>query len=337
MSEPLRFTLNGQSVQAEAPAGERLSRTLRERLGARDVKVGCDAGDCGACTVLVDGAPVCACLMAAQQAEGRAVETLAGLVEHEPMTRDLAESFQDFGAAQCGICTPGMMVSATALLRDNARPDETQVQDALGGVLCRCTGYRKIIDAVLAAGRGSARARQGGVGAAIRKLDGAAKVAGAEAFGDDIAPPGTLEIRVIRSPFARAAFSLGDLDGFAARPGIAAVLSARDVPGINRFGTIPGFIDQPVFAEGIARFRGEAVAAVVGTPEAIAALAPGDVPVAFTELPAVATMAEATAPEAQQLHDARPGNLMCEGFVQQGDADRALETAAVVVEGAFET
>ncbi len=337
MAEPLHFTLNGRAIATEAETGERLSRVLREKLDARDVKIGCNAGDCGACTVLVDGAPVCACLMAAQQAEGRAVETLAGLVENEPLTRELAERFQDFGAAQCGICTPGMMVSATALLRDTPHPDAAQVRDALGGVLCRCTGYRKIIDAVMAAGRGATTPAEGGVGVAIRKLDGVAKVTGQDMFGDDIAPPGTLEIRVIRAPFARAAFSFGDLDGFAARSGIETVLTAADVPGRNRFGTIPGFIDQPVLAEGVTRYRGEAVAAVVGTPEAIVALAPGDFPVAFTELPAVVTMPEATAPEAPQLHDTRPGNVMCEGFVQQGDAPAALAGAAVAVEGNFET
>ena len=147
--DSVAFNLNGCSVTVAPAVGERLSQTLRERLGARDVKIGCNAGDCGACTVLVDGAPFCACLMPVQQATGCKVETLAGL---RAETAPLAAAFQAHGAAQCGICTPGMMVSAMALLRTHPHPTETQVQDALGGVLCRCTGYRKIIDAVMTVG-----------------------------------------------------------------------------------------------------------------------------------------------------------------------------------------
>ena len=273
----IAFMLNGRQVSATAPEIARLSQVLRETCGARDVKVGCDAGDCGACTVLVDGEPVCACLMPAGRVAGRQVETQSGLAAHDPVTRRLADAFLAHGAAQCGICTPGMMVAATALLRETPAPDETQVADALGGVLCRCTGYRKIIDAVVATGRNviGADTASGAVGTSPRRLDGAPKVEGAERFGDDVAPAGTLELRVIRSPFARAGFTLGDTDAFvAATPGIVAVLSARDVPGQNAFGVIPGFEDQPVFAEEEALFRGDAVAAVVGTPEAMASFDP---------------------------------------------------------------
>ncbi len=337
MAERTRFTLNGAAVEVAVAPGERLSRALRERLGARDVKVGCEAGDCGSCTVLLDGAPVCACLVPAQRAEGRRVETLSGLVAQDPVTRALAESFQDFAAAQCGICTPGMMVSATALLRETSAPDEARVEEALAGVLCRCTGYRKIIAAVMAAGAGRRRAAEGGVGAAIRRIDGAAKVEGREAFGDDIAPSGTLEICLVRSPHAHASFTFGDLEAFAARPGIAAVLTARDIPGLNRFGVIPAFADQPVFAEGVARFRGEPVAAIVATPEALRGLADEDFPVVWQALPTVQGPAAATAPGAPQLHEDRPGNVMCEGLVRCGDAQAALAAADVVVEGVFET
>ncbi|MGY9049080.1 MAG: (2Fe-2S)-binding protein, partial [Rhodobacterales bacterium] len=102
------FMLNNAHVQVEARVGERLSQALRDHLGAKDVKIGCNAGDCGACTVLVDGAPVCACLMPVQQAAGRRVETLAGLAQTDPDALRLKESFQHHQAAQCGICTPGM-------------------------------------------------------------------------------------------------------------------------------------------------------------------------------------------------------------------------------------
>ena len=332
-----RFVLNGAEVAVNAPPDERLSETLRERLGGRDVKIGCNAGDCGACSVLVDGQVVCSCLTPTRKAHGRRVETVAGLVAGDPVAAALAQRFQDHGAAQCGFCTPGMMTASVALLREVAEPDEAAITRALGGVLCRCTGYRKIVDAVLDVPPMLAKAgAPGHAGAAIRRLDGAQKLSGAEAFGDDVAPPETLEIFVIRSPFPRAFFHFGDLDGWrAGQPGIAAVLTAADVPGRNVFGVIPAFADQPAFAEGIARFRGEAVAAVVGTPEAIRAFDPASFPVTWQELVPAMTPAEAEAEGAALLHEARAGNLMCKGFVACGDAEAALAGADVTVEGRF--
>ncbi len=331
------FTLNGHRVSVAPRVGERLSESLRERLGARDVKIGCNAGDCGACTVLVDGAPVCSCLMPAQQAAGSKVETLAGLYADEPLARSLAARFEARGAAQCGICTPGMMVSAVALLRTSPAPDESAVKDALGGVLCRCTGYAKIIDAVMDRGFAAGADAQGHAGAAIAKLDSGPKVRGTEQFGDDVAPPDALVIKIIRSPHAHARFAFGDLDGFAARPGIKAVLSADDIPGTNLFGVIPAFIDQPVFAVDETRFRGEAVAAVVGEADVMAQFDPDDFPIVWTQLPDTQSVPAAMAEDAPRLHETREGNVMCGGFVAHGDAESALARAAVVAEGHFTT
>lgn len=333
-STAISFELNGAEVSAPAIPGQRLSALLREGLNARDVKIGCDAGDCGACTVLVDGAPVCACLMAAHQAEGRKVETLAGLCDSDPHAKSLTQSFQDHGAAQCGICTPGMMVSAVALLRETPTPTTAQVQDALGGVLCRCTGYRKILDAVTQA-PAIAKQGDGALGTSIPRLDGLPKVLGQELFGDDVAPPACLEILIIRSPFARAAFCLGDLEALVETAGLEAVLTAADVPGKNLFGVIPQFVDQPVFAERETRFRGEAVAALIARPEIIAAFDPADFPVTWTELPAAHDMPFAQSAAAAQLHDGRSGNVMCGGFVTCGAPDKRLAEADVTVEGHF--
>ncbi|PIE16849.1 MAG: aldehyde oxidase [Rhodobacterales bacterium] len=332
----IAFTLNGEPVRTEVKTGERLSEALRERLDARDVKIGCNAGDCGACSVLVDGENVCSCLMPVHQVTGRKVETLSGLVARDDVARNLAESFQDHGAAQCGICTPGMMVSAVSLLREHETPDEDQVKQALGGVLCRCTGYRKIIDAVMAAPM--LRSQNGQAGDAIRRLDGEAKLNGTERFGDDVAPAGALEVKVIRSPYPHARFEFGDLQAWKdSMAGIEAVLTAADVPGKNCFGVIPEFADQPVFADSAARFRGEAVAAVVGMPEAIAAFDPESFPVTWTELPAVATVHNAISPDAPQLHDGRNKNEMCRGFVACGHPETALAQADVIAEGTFST
>ncbi len=333
------FLLNNRNVSTAPKAGERLSQTLREGLGQRDVKIGCDAGDCGACTVLIDGAPVCACLTPTQQAAGRHIETLAGLAGQDADAKRLAESFQNHGAAQCGICTPAMMVSAVALLRQTPTPSDEQVQDALGGVLCRCTGYRKIIDAVVSShSEQPVTESNGEVGEPIRRLDGDRKVNGTETFGDDVAPSDALVIQIIRSPYARASFTFGDIEQWQAQvSGVEAVLTSADVPGQNLFGVIPAFVDQPAFAELETRFRGEAVAAVVLHPDVVQDFDATGFPIEWTELPSAGTVAEAKAAHAPQLHAGRDGNLMCGGFVKQGDAEQALASADVCVEGRFQT
>ncbi|WP_299988524.1 molybdopterin cofactor-binding domain-containing protein [uncultured Ruegeria sp.] len=333
---PTPFRLNGREAAPMLFPGQRLSEVLREGLGQRDVKIGCDAGDCGACTVLLDGAPVCACLTPAHQVAGREVETVQGLHADDPVASKLAQSFLDHGAAQCGICTPGMMISAVALLRDVPEPTEAQVQGALGGVLCRCTGYRKIIDAVRGVPSVAVEAA-GQVGDAIQHLDGIEKVSATIKYGDDVAPAGCLEILVVRSPYARAAFEIGDLEGFARAAGLDAVLTAADVKGQNNFGVIPGFEDQPVFAEQETRFRGEAVAALIGARDVLRAIDPELVPITWTELPALQDMDAAQSKRADQLHDGRDNNVMCTGYVTCGDPNAALARAHVTAEGRFES
>ena len=287
---PIRFTLNGRGVTVEAPAGRRLSHAIRETVGLTGVKVGCDAGDCGACTVLLDGDPVCACLTTVAQANGARIETVEGLTD--PLAQGLKHSFHRHGAAQCGICTPGMLLSATALLRRQAKPSHGEIEQALGGVLCRCTGYRKIIDAVADAGRAApaeAVPEAGhAVGARLKRLDGARKLDGSEIFGADDWPPEALVLRCIRSPHHHAGFTLGDIAAWQrAHPGVVRVFTAQDVPGRNRFGTIGPFIDQPVFATDSVRFKGEAVAAVVAEADIAWQLDLTDFPVAWTPSDAV--------------------------------------------------
>ncbi|MDW4548011.1 molybdopterin cofactor-binding domain-containing protein [Defluviimonas sp. D31] len=329
----LTFTLNGNEVRHDGAGLERLSAVLRRDFGCREVKVGCDAGDCGACTVLLDGAPVCACITSSGRVAGRKVETLAGLRENDPMFASLSAAFLAHGAAQCGICTPGMMVSAVALLRATPAPTEAEVADALGGVLCRCTGYRKIIDAVM--GKPAPDPGKGAVGAGIARLDGARKIAGEEMFGDDVSPGNALILKVIRAPHDHCGFHFGDLDGWRTASGIDLVLTAKDVPGENRFGVIPGFIDQPVYAETVARFRGEAVATVVGPAEVMSVLDLSTFPVSWMEK--LACLEPQAAKAAPELHPDRAGNTMCRGLVQRGDAEAALAQAAVTAEGVFET
>jgi len=338
----LNFILNGRAVEASAPPAERLSKVLRESLGLTGTKVGCDAGDCGACTVLLDGAPVCSCLVAAAQVEGHEITTVEGLVKRTPLLGRLQESFLRHGAAQCGICTPGMLVSATALLEQNRNPSESDVMDAIGGVLCRCTGYRKIIAAILDLSSQTELQPPAGAGRAVGKrlvrLDGQPKVQGKEIFGADEFPSGALALRAIRCPYDRARFTFGDLHAFVAgHPGIVRVFTAKDVPGENCYGVIPEFADQPVFAESEARFRGEAVAVVVGDAEAIATFDPAHFPVKWEPLSAIVEVDDALAPQAQPIHASRRDNVLVRGRVVRGDVEGALAQADIVVEDAYET
>src|SRR5579864_7617803 len=154
LTESIAFSVNGREVRVAAQGHRRLSRVLRDDLGLTGTKVGCDAGDCGACTVLLNGDPICSCLTAVGQVAGCEITTVEGLATRSPLYDRLQNSFLVQGAAQCGACTPGMLVAATALLEHNSSPNENQVMDAIGGVLCRCTGYRKIICAVIDAANG---------------------------------------------------------------------------------------------------------------------------------------------------------------------------------------
>jgi carbon-monoxide dehydrogenase small subunit len=142
--------LNGAPAEVNAPGSRRLLDVLREDLGFTGTKEGCGEGECGACSVLVDGEVVNSCLVAAGQVEGCEVVTVEGLAEPDGTLSPLQRAFIERGAAQCGICTPGMLLAAHALLRDNPSPTDDAVRVGLAGNLCRCTGYTKIIDAVLA-------------------------------------------------------------------------------------------------------------------------------------------------------------------------------------------
>ena len=335
------FELNGAPVAVDAgAAGNRLSHTLREVLGTRDVKVGCDAGDCGACTILVDQMQVCSCLTPTAKVHGRKVSTAAGLISTHEATRSLEHNFHLRGAAQCGICTPGMIVSATTMLVDRS-VDQGSIEDVMGGVLCRCTGYRNIIagvhDTIDNQGPGLIPGSMN-VGNRVPRLDGKAKISGREVFGDDAGPPDALAIKLVRSPYPRARFTFGDLDGYIdSKDGLELVLAAGDIPGQNRFGIFPDHIDQPVFAETETRFTGEAVAAVIGTAKMMAEFDPADFPIRWEAINGVHEIDEAISRDADQLHSNRPGNLLCGGYINYGDCDAAMSSAGHVVSGTFTT
>ncbi len=350
------FTLNGQPACVTAAPFASLADSLREELGLTGTKIGCEAGDCGACTVLLDGAQVCACLVATAQVEGASIDTVEGDGPAGVLDR-LRSAFLAHGAAQCGICTPGMLMAAADLLSRQPAPGRQEVEDAIGGVLCRCTGYLKIVEAVLDVGakgsdplRSSSPGMEGraegsdpmrpacAVGARLPRVDGQPKVAGTDIFGADEAPADALWMRVVRSPHARARFTLGDLAAVKARtPGLAAILTAADVPGENSFGIFPKLRDQPVLAPGHVRFRGEAVLALVGSRQAVEGLSDADLPIAWQPEAPLAGIDAALAPGAPALHPGFPDNVLARGNLRCGDVAAGHAGAAATVEGHFQT
>jgi CO/xanthine dehydrogenase Mo-binding subunit/aerobic-type carbon monoxide dehydrogenase small subunit (CoxS/CutS family) len=333
------FTVNARKVASRAPRVARLADVLRDELGLTGTKIGCNAGDCGACTVLLDGRQVCACLTALGQVEHRDVLTVEGLAANGKLA-PLQVAFQNHGAAQCGICTPGMLMAAADLLSRKRKPKAGEVKDALAGVLCRCTGYQKIIEAVLDAAHRPALAPSPGAGKAVGaragKVDGIAKLTGAEKFGADAIPADALWLRVIRSPHHRARFALGDLAAYEQQTGLVRVLTAKDVPA-NRFGIYPNIKDQPVLAEGEARFRGEAVAAVIGTRAAIEAVDEARFPVTWEPLQPVMGLDAAMMESAPLVQSDKIGNLLLDGGVRRGNVTATFAECSAVAEATFES
>jgi aldehyde oxidoreductase len=333
------FTLNGRPASVDLAPIARLADALRDELRLTGTKIGCNAGDCGACTVRVDGKQACACLIPVGQVQGRDVRTVEGLASGGRLSA-LQESFAAHGAAQCGICTPGMLMAADDLLARVAQPSTQEIEDALGGVLCRCTGYRKIAEAVahVAAVRPAIADPKAGeaVGARFLKVDAASRVDGSAQYGADGWPEDTLYLRAVRSPYHRATFEIGDLAPLRAKyPGLVRVLLPKDIPGQNRFGIYPTGKDQPALAEGIVRHRGEAICALVGDKATIAAIRDDEVPVVWTKLdPILGVEASKNGPA---IHENLPDNVLVRGRVAKGDPGKTFARAAATAEGKFQT
>jgi len=144
----LTFTLNEKDISIETSPNTMLVDLLRDRLGLTGTKVGCREGECGACTVLLDGIPVNSCILPAAKIQGRCLITIEGLADENGQLSQIQQAFMNEGAAQCGFCTPGMIMNAKALLERNSEPDNQEIRRSISGVLCRCTGYQKIVQAV---------------------------------------------------------------------------------------------------------------------------------------------------------------------------------------------
>ena len=148
MKQPMTFTINGEIYEDEIDVRRTLLEVIRENFGLTGTKKGCNEGECGTCTVLLDGKPVASCLVLAVEAQGRMIETVEGLGQNGELHR-LQQAFIEHGAFQCGFCTPGVLMAAKGLLNENPKPSEEEVRKAIAGNLCRCTGYNKYVEAIL--------------------------------------------------------------------------------------------------------------------------------------------------------------------------------------------
>jgi len=337
----ISFILNDSPQNLTVNPMSRFSEILRDDLGLTGTKVGCDAGDCGACTIQIDGEQHYACLTAIGQLEGRQVRTVEGLSKKGSLS-SLQQAFLEEGAAQCGICTPGMLMAAQSLLDKNQNPSEKQVLDALGGVLCRCTGYTKIVQAVLKAGKQSIPASPSKstffVGSRMSKVDGIKKINGEEIFGADYVPENSLWLRAVRSPHFRAKFYFDKPEIISQKiPGIVKVLTADDIPGNNGFGIYPHIKDQPVLAKNHVRYRGEAVIAIVGKKESIESLNEEDLGIKWEPLEAIRGWDSALSGEFEPVQSEVPDNILAEGFLKKNDVEKGFAESFTTAEGQWTT
>ena len=340
-SRTIRFKLNGQACSIASNPVTRTSDVLREELGLTGTKVGCDAGDCGACTILIDGEQRFACLTAAGQLEGCDVQTVEGLAKDGKLS-PLQQAFHRYGAAQCGICTPGMLMAAQSLLNVKPNPSREEVEDALGGVLCRCTGYSKIVAAVLEASGTETQElpadADSGFGSRTRKVDGEPKLLGTEIYGADTAPDDSLWMRVVRSPHPRATFVLPSPEKLVEEnPGLMRILTWQDVPGNNGFGIYPHIKDQPVLAKDQVRYRGEAVAALIGYRKSIEAVTDDDLGIEWVPQDAIESYESALEGKISPVQEIHEDNLLARGFLKKGDAESVYEQSLIKAQGTWET
>jgi CO/xanthine dehydrogenase Mo-binding subunit/aerobic-type carbon monoxide dehydrogenase small subunit (CoxS/CutS family) len=324
--------VNGQPARTGAAPETPLIAVLRNELRLTGTKLGCDDGRCGTCMVLVNGRVARACQTTIQDVAGASVLTIEGLGTPENL-HPLQRAFVETGAIQCGFCTPGMIMAAKALLDANPRPRRDEMAKALGADYCRCTGYAAIFEAVE---RAAATLRGEAVPPPPLPLaeswEEIAKATGTARYGADLVMDGLLHLKVVRSPHAHARVLHVDTAAAACAPGVAAVLTAKDVP-CNLHGRMTQ--DQPVLVEDVARMLGDPVVAIVAETEAAAAEAAAEVRVRYDVLAPVASPEEALRPDAPRLHPL--GNLLKAQGMSKGDVAAGFAQAHIVVEGSYRT
>ena len=309
MKQLITLRVNGESYEVAVEPQAILIDVFREQLGLTGTKKACDFGNCGSCTVLMDGKPVLSCLVLALDAQGKDIQTIEGL-DKDGQLHPLQKAFIDHGAIQCGFCTPGMLLSAKALLDENPQPTIEEVKQAIAGNLCRCTGYQKVVESILSVvegSKGEAKGKQeySPIGKRLPRIDGSVKATGEARFTVDMVLPGMLHGKILRSPYPHAKILHVDTSSAGALPGVKAVITGNDT-GIVRF----SFIDTPRYpadqcplAVDKVRFIGEGVAAVAAVSEEIAEEALSLIKVEYQRLPAVFDPEEAMKDGAPRIHD----------------------------------
>ena len=338
--ETICLSVNGAEVEVQDGRETSLLDALRDQVGLTSPKDGCQPmGQCGCCTVLIDGKPRLSCTMKASMAVGKEVTTLEGLPE-ETRSR-IAECFVQCGAVQCGFCIPGFAIRAHALLERSAEPSREEIAADMRAHLCRCTGYKKIVDAVELLGkvrRGESNPVEdcdGRVGTRLARYTGAEAVLGDRHFVDDIAAAGMAHAAMRFSDHPRALVKRIDTAAAEALDGVLRVVTARDVPGDRTVGLIVN--DWPVLvAEGEeTRYVGDVLAAVLAKDEATVRKAVDLIEVEYEVLPPVCDPAAALRPDAPKLHP--KGNLLSRSQLSRGDVEAAFARSAHVVEGTWQT
>lgn len=341
----LSMTVNGRSVEKLADPSSRLLDFIRTDLNLTGTKEGCGAGECGTCSVFVDGVLVKSCMVPVAKANGATIETVEGLAPRGQMT-PVQRAFHKTGASQCGYCIPGMVMAATATLRENPDADLEEIKQGLGGNICRCTGYQKIFEAVELArdvingkiGEDAFEEEEFGesfIGANIRRLDAPSKVTGALKYAGDMVVPDMLHMQVLRSPHPHALIKSIDVSAAEAMDGVETVVTAADIPGEDGFGVFVH--DQPTLAADRVRYAGEAIAAVAAESEKIARAAVKAIQVEYEELPAVFDPAEAMSGNAPVLHDYAKDNVTYHVPIRKGDVEKGFAEADVIVEQDYDT
>ncbi|MDD3213311.1 MAG: molybdopterin-dependent oxidoreductase, partial [Eubacteriales bacterium] len=332
-----RFTVNNQLIQTDKEIP--LLDFLRDELRLTSVKNGCGEGACGACTILVDGRKQRACLYTTAKADGKTLTTVEGLSRRE---KDVyAYCFTEAGAVQCGFCIPGMVISAKALLTENLAPTREDVKKAIRGNICRCTGYKKIENAILMAAEFfrenkpvPAAADDGLLGRDFHRIDAAEKVLGTGKFSDDIMLPGIIYAKALRTRYPRARVMKVDISRAEKHPDVVKILLAKDVP-FNKTGHLIQDWDVLIAEGDCTRYIGDAVALVATRHKETLDEALSLIDVTYEELTPLTTPAEALAEGAPRLHE--NGNLLTRQQLHRGDPDKAIAEAAYVVTQHYST